>query len=294
MVGRIIARFGTDELKREILPRAARGEINFALGYSEPSGGSDIFAAKTKAVRDGDDWIINGSKIFTSQGHLAAYTLLVTRTNPDAPKHQGVTMFVVPLDLPGYECAPIATVGGERTNTTFYDNMRVADRYRLGDVNGGATVLAFALTLEQSAADYYVSALNRQLRAAHGWAHTRGPNGRRPIESADVRGRLARVWTRRDVLDCLGKRCLWSSIERCQHKSFGPMAKLFGSEAWIMSTGELLDLMAPEGLIRGHTDTGMIELEYRKSIASTVYAGVSEVMRSLIAESALGLPRSRV
>jgi alkylation response protein AidB-like acyl-CoA dehydrogenase len=105
---------------------------------------------------------------------------------------------------------------------------------------------------------------------------------------------MARARTRRAVLDGIGKRCLWSSAEDCQHKSFGPMAKLFGSESWISSTSELLDLMAPAGLVRGHTDTGMIEQEYRKSIASTVYAGASEVMRSLIAESALGLPRSRV
>jgi alkylation response protein AidB-like acyl-CoA dehydrogenase len=294
MVGRVVAKFGTEALKQEVLPQVTAGRINFALGYSEPSGGSDVFAARTRAVRDGDDWVIDGSKMFTSQGHIASYTLMITRTNPDAPKHAGVTMFLVPLDRPGYVCQEIRTVGGERTNITFYEGLRVPDRYRIGDVDDGASVMAYALTLEQSSVDYYYNALSRQLRHALAWAHTQRSDGSIPIDSADTRMRLARVRTRLNMLDGLGRRCLWSAVEGCQEKAFGPMTKLFGSEAWHSSASELMDLMAPNSLVRGNTDVGIIEQEYRRSVPSTIYAGTSEVLRSIVAESALKLPRSRV
>ena len=154
LVGKTVAAFGSEELKREILPKFASGDYNATLGYTEPTNGSDIFAAKTRADWNGSEWIINGQKIFTSHGHIAQYGLLIVRTNHEVPKHAGVTLFLVPLDQPGYECREIKTLGGERTNTTFYTDVKVPDRYRMGPVDGGAKVMAHALSLEQSAADY--------------------------------------------------------------------------------------------------------------------------------------------
>lgn len=292
LAGKIVAAFGSDEVKREILPKFASGEYNAALGYTEPSGGSDIFAARTRADWNGSEWVVNGQKIFTSHGHIAQYGLLIVRTNHEVPKHAGVTLLLVPLDQPGYECREIKTLGGERTNTTFYTDVKVPDRYRLGPVDGGAKVMAYALTLEQSAADYYVSALARQIRHAVAWAKTGGDAA--PIHNRAVRARLARAQTLHDITDLLGRRCLWSGVMGRQDKSFGPMAKLFGSEAWVSSTTDLLDLAAPDSLVAEMSDLGVIEQEHRKAMAATIYAGTSEVLRSIIAESALGLPRSRM
>src|SRR4051794_12645781 len=150
MVGRAVAQFGSPELRDEVLPRTLSGQFRLCLGYTEPEGGSDVATCKTRAVRDGDGdgWIINGSKMFTSNAHNAQYVFLVTNTDPDAPKHQSLTMFLVPLDSPGVEIQPIRTVDGDRTNITYYSDVRIHDEYRVGEVNGGWTVLREALNAE--------------------------------------------------------------------------------------------------------------------------------------------------
>ena len=148
MVARAVEQFGSPELKEEVLARTLSGHFRLCLGYTEPEGGSDVATCKTRAVRDGDGWIINGSKMFTSNAHNASYVFLVTNTDPDAPKHQSLTMFLVPLDTPGVEIQPLRTVDGDRTNITYYSDVRVDDRYRIGEVNGGWTVLREALNDE--------------------------------------------------------------------------------------------------------------------------------------------------
>lgn len=293
MVGKILMRFASDEVKAETLSRLGSGEVNVALGYSEPSAGSDIFAAKTKAVRDGDDWVIDGQKMFTSQGHLADYCLLIARTDPTLPKHAGLTLFLVPLSLPGYEVHEVKTLGGERTNITYYSNMRVPDRYRVGEVNGGTKVLGLALTLEQGGGDFFVSALRILLKHALNWANAIGADGKRPIEQPRIRARLAMSHVRMLVADVLDKRCLWGFVTHQGEKYYGPMAKLFASEALVTCSTELAEMSAPWSLIKAHNDLGTVELESRKAIQATIYGGTSEVQRSIIAESALGLPRTR-
>ena len=148
MVARAVQQFGSPELKDEILERTLAGHFRLCLGYTEPEGGSDVATCKTRAVRDGDGWIINGSKMFTSNAHNASYVFLVTNTDPDAPKHQSLTMFLVPLDSPGVEIQALRTVDGDRTNITYYSDVRIDDRYRIGEVNGGWTVLREALNDE--------------------------------------------------------------------------------------------------------------------------------------------------
>lgn len=293
MIAKMIMHFGSEEAKREILPRTLAGEVNFSLGYSEPACGSDIFAAKTRAERDGDDWIINGQKMFTSQGHLAQYCLMVTRTDPKAAKHAGLTLFVLPLDQPGYECSEVKTLGGERTNITFYNDMRVPDRYRLGGVNGGVKVLAAALTLEQSGGDFFLIVLNRLYRDGCAWARSARRKGRPAIEDDDVRLALARLRVHAEILDAMTRMALWSHAAKRPQKYFGPMTKLFGSEAAVRCAAELMDFAAPASLLQEDSALGRIEMEVRKSIAGTIYAGTSEVQRSIIAETALGMPRTR-
>lgn len=292
MLGKMIINFGSDRARREILPKLARGEVFGCLCYTEPSCGSDVFAARTTAVRDGEDWLINGQKIFTSQGHLAQYGLMLARTS-DAEKHGGITLFALPVDQPGYRCDPIETIGGERTNTTFYENVRAPDAYRLGEVNGGAKVLAAALTIEQGAGDFYVGALQEILEPALEWARTTTRGGRPAIEDRKVRARLAAVATRIHVADVLSRRTVWAAATGRARRHYGPSAKLFGSESWVSCSWDLMQLAAPDSLLQGDTPLGHLEKQYRRAIPGTIYAGTSEVQRSVIAETGLGLPRSR-
>ena len=275
-----------------MLTRFASGEITACLGYTEPSGGSDVFAAKTRAVRDGEEWIINGQKMFTSGANLASYVLLITRTDPDAPKHKGITVFLVPLDRPGIEIHPIYTFMDERTNATFYANVRIVDRYRLGEINAGAKTLAAALSMEQSGGYYHIT-LRDMADAVAAWARGKERNGRPLIEDSDVLARLARVYADSRIAETLSARSLGSRLAAEQDLAQGPAAKVFSTEAFITDSADLLDLAAPESLLRGKSGLGLVEKGYRHSTATTIYGGTSEVLRSMVAERRLGLPRSR-
>ncbi|HEY6869477.1 MAG TPA: acyl-CoA dehydrogenase, partial [Novosphingobium sp.] len=257
MVGKIMMHFATPEVQEEVLPRFATGTSYAALGYSEPSCGSDIFAATTRAVRDGDEWIINGQKMFTSQGHLADYVLLIARTDPDLPKHAGLTLFLVPTDLPGYQVQEVKTLGGERTNITYYTDIRLPDRYRIGEVNGGTKVLGTALKLEQGGGEFFVSAHRIMQRHAVQWAETPAPDGSRPIDWRQTRARLAASQVHIMVGDVLDKRCQWAFVTGVPGKHFGPMSKLFASEALVSCSTDLVDLAAPWSLLQAHSDLGV-------------------------------------
>src|ERR1700738_1647068 len=148
MIARSVEKFGSPELKADVMPRVFSGHVRLCLGYTEPEGGSDVATCKTRAVRGGDSWVINGSKMFTTGAHNCQYVFLITNTDPDAPKHKSLTMFLVPLDSPGIEIQGIRTVDGDRTNIVYYSAVRDADNYRLGDVNGGWAGLRGALDVE--------------------------------------------------------------------------------------------------------------------------------------------------
>src|ERR1700737_4681911 len=153
LVARSVARFGSAELQDEVMPGVFSGEVRLCLGYTEPEGGSDIATCKTRAVRDGDGWIINGSKMFTTGAHKCQYVFLITNTDPDAPKHKSLTMFLVPLDSAGIDIQGIRTVDGDRTNIVYYSDVRVADKSRLGDVNAGWTGLREPLNVDHGAGE---------------------------------------------------------------------------------------------------------------------------------------------
>ena len=292
MLGKLVMKFGSDRAKAEILPGLVSGATYSSLGFSEPSCGSDIFAAKTKAERDGDDWIINGQKMWTSQGHFADYCLMLVRTGEG--KHNGITLFALPIkDCAGFACNEIKTVGNERTNATFYDNVRISDDYRLGEVNGGAKVLGAALAMEQGSADHFVGAIKMMLEGGLEWAKSAQRDGRTAIDDPATRAVLASVATRLEVTDALSRRTTWSGSVGKAQKHFGPAAKLFGSEAWVSCSADLMAMAAPDTLLQGYTDTGRIERQFRRAVPSTIYAGSSEVQRSIVAEAGLGLPRTR-
>jgi len=297
MIAKIVYHFGSEEAKAEIMPKVMSGESYCSLGYTEPSNGSDIFAVKTAARRESDasgaDWIINGQKMFTSVGHLGDYSLMITRTGPD--KYKGVTVFIAPLRQPGYEFTEIKTIGGERTNVTFYRDIRVPDRYRVGEVGGGVKVMAAALTLEQSGGDTYLYGLRNLYKEALAWAKAPNPlhDGRRPIESESIRRLFAEVATQMEVGDALYRHVVYRFETGTVQKWNGPMSKLFNSEMFLKCSQRLLAALAPDSLTVGYERAGVAEWLARRSIPGTIYGGTSEVQRSLVAESALKLPRTR-
>lgn len=292
MVGHVIARFGSDELKGAYLRELAAGRIISCLGYTEPSSGSDVFAARTRAARDGAGWRIHGQKMFTSGANLASHVLLLTRTDPDAAKHQGITLFIVPLSSPGVEIHPIQTYQDELTNATFYNDVYVADTHRVGPVNGGAEVLSWALSLEQGGGGF-CGPHRRLVDTAVEWARHTLRGAGQAIQDPRVLERLARAHAQARVSQLIFYRSLWLLEQGSSDRAAGPMSKLFSSEAFLRDANDLLDLAAPDSLLRGKTGPGYIELSARHASGTTIYGGTSEIHRSQVAEKALGLPRSR-
>jgi 3-oxochol-4-en-24-oyl-CoA dehydrogenase len=291
MVGTIIRRFGSDLLKREVLTKIAAGEAICSLGYSEPGSGSDVFAAATRATRAGDAWQIDGQKMFTSGANIADYVLLLARTDPDVPKHKGLTMFIVPLKSPSVEIQPVLTFQDERTNITYYDAVKVPDSYRLGEVNGGVKVMAGALELEHGGG--FAKTQQHMVSQAEECCRELKFRGRPLLEDPAAQVRLARATADVMVSEVIAWRALWAGVEKKPNAGFGPMAKLFSSEKFLEDASDLLDLTAPESLSKRTGPAGFLNLCYRHSQGTTIYGGTSEIHRSMIAERALNLPRTR-
>ena len=196
------------------------------------------------------------------------------------------------MDTPGVEIHPVHTFMDERTNATFYQDVRIPDRYRLGEVNGGARVLASALSLEHGGGYYHLSILE-MIDAVRDWAEGRQRNGRPLIEDENVLARLAQAHCHARVAEALSGRPLGMKLAGLPDFAYGPAAKVFATEAFITDSADLIDLAAPQSLVRGKEGLGLVEKGYRHSTATTIYGGTSEVMRSMVAERRLGLPRSR-
>lgn len=294
MVAGVIDKTGSPELKQRIIPKAMAAELTIALGFTEPECGSDVAAARTRAVRSGDEWIINGSKMFTTNGHIADYVFLLARTNPEKPKHKGLTMFLVPLDSPGVEAQAVWTLSGERTNITFYSDVRVSDVYRIGEVDGGWAVLGLALQDEHSSG--WGPHLARLLDHAEHWARdTTDPSGTARICDTDVRRRLSRIAIELEVATLLQRRCVWMTEQGQTPVAEGPMSKLFSTEALVRAAQDVNEMVGPDALRSRLEPTaveqGRFEYLMRFSLGTTIYAGTSEVQRNIIAQRGLGLPR---
>jgi alkylation response protein AidB-like acyl-CoA dehydrogenase len=291
MVGNMIRRFGSEELKREALGRIVAGEVICSLGYSEPSCGSDVFAAQTRATRDGEGWRIDGQKMFTSGADQAEYVLMLTRTNPDVPKHKGLTMFIVPLKQPGITIQAVHTFQDERTNITYYDNVKIKDSYRLGEVDGGVKTMSSALEMEHSGG--FAKVQRQMVHAAEAFCRQLQRRSRPLIDDTTAQMRLARAKANVLVSEALGHRALWAGVSKMSHPAYGPAAKLFSSEKFQTDSADLLDLTAPHSLSKRTGPAGFLNQCYRHAQGTTIYGGTSEVHRSLIAERYLGLPRTR-
>src|SRR5215212_3464320 len=282
MVARAVEAFGSPELKEEVLERTLAGEFRLCLGYTEPEGGSDVATAKTRAVRDGDEWVINGSKMFTSNAQNASYVYLITNTNPEAPKHRSLTMFLVPLDSPGVEIQPLRTVDGDRTNITYYSDVRVPDRYRIGEVNAGWSVLRDALNDE------------------HGTVE-RGDDGLQKIAAmsehvlvlAEALDKVAALTADEDSV----KFRLGRAIARMEAAMSTP--DMFGrvANAQVMRdvSPDLMDILGTASSLPGDEEgsvgDGGAEYVFRRAGPTGIYGGTLEVFRNMIAQHALGLAK---
>jgi 3-oxocholest-4-en-26-oyl-CoA dehydrogenase alpha subunit len=293
MVARVIAAVGSEELKADILPKVVRGELIIALGMSEPEAGSDVAAVQTRAKPTEGGWIIDGQKMFTTNGHLADYVFLLVRTDPASERHRGLTTFLVPLRTEGFEAQAVFTMSGERTNITFYGSMFLEDHWRIGEVGAGWHSLMLALQDEHSAA--FSPHLVRLLERTERWAARPGPDGTAPLSRDSVRRRLIRAATDLEVAQLLEVRSTWMESIGEVPVAEGPMAKLSSTEAMVHHAEELTSMVGPDAL-RSRLDPtalegGMIEHALRHSLGMTIYGGTSEIQRNIVAQRRCGLPR---
>ncbi|ORV82226.1 acyl-CoA dehydrogenase [Mycobacterium interjectum] len=290
MVARSVAKFGTPEVRDEVLPKVFSGEVRLCLGYTEPEGGSDVATCKTRAVRDGDAWIINGSKMFTTGAHNCQYVFLITNTAPDAPKHKSLTMFLVPLDSPGIEIQGLRTVDGDRTNIVYYSDVRVDDKYRLGDVNAGWTVLREPLNVEHGAVAaapdglqdtsimmHQAGSLAAAVDNAAASVTRPGPDGRRLIDDKSVAYRLGRSAARLEV--ALSSPSIYGRVAIAQTmRDISP---------------DLMDILGAASTLpygtEGAADDGSAEYAFRFAPLVGIYGGTLEVFRNMIGQYTLGL-----
>lgn len=282
MVARAVDQFGSPELKDEVLERTLCGEFRLCLGYTEPEGGSDVATCKTRAVRDGDEWVINGSKMFTSNAQNASYVYLITNTDPDAPKHKSLTMFLVPLDSPGVEIQPLRTVDGDRTNITYYSDVRVPDRYRIGDVNAGWTVLRDALNDEHGTIERADDGLQKIATMSE---HV--------LLLAEALDKVAALAPDEDSVKYRLGRC----VARMEAAMSTPdmFGRVANAQALREISPELMDILGTASSLpvgeKGAVGDGGAEYTFRLGGPTGIYGGTLEVFRNMIAQHALGLGR---
>lgn len=292
MVSLIMYRFGSDELKRDVLSKVMSGDAICSLGYSEPGCGSDVFAAQCKATQLEDgSWRIDGTKMWTSGANLTDYVLMLCRTDPDAPKHKGLTMFIVPLKAEGVTVQAVHTFMDERTNITFYDGVIIPDAWRLGEINGGGRTMAASLELEHGGG--FAKVQRSMLEAAVELCGEIPVAGGKLIDTAKAQSRLARTYANYLASELIAFRANWTQVEKKGNGAYGPMAKMFSSELFITDSRDLLDLTAPHSLSKRKGPAAKLNQAYRHAHGTTIYGGTSQVHRSMIAEKGLGLPRSR-
>jgi len=293
-----IMQYASDEHKKRILPKIARGEMHFAIGYTEPSAGTDLASLKTKAVRDGEGWRINGQKIFTSQAEYADYIWLAARTNPDAPKHKGLSMFMVPTSAPGYSITPIWTMGGFRTNTTYYENVRVPADHLIGTENEGWWLIVTQLNHERVSL-MTVGMVEHLLEDVVAWAkESKRADGTRVIDQPWVQLNLARVRAKIEVLRLVNWKQAWALTQGALNYADASVVKVFGSEFYVEAYRLLLEVLGPQGAVRdGSPDAvlrGRCERLYRGHAPILTFGGgTNEVQRDIIAMAGLAMPRSK-
>jgi 3-oxocholest-4-en-26-oyl-CoA dehydrogenase alpha subunit len=289
-----IMAFGTDEQKKFYLPKIALGELHFSIGYSEPGAGTDLAALRTTAVRDGDDYVINGQKMWTSLIQYADYVWLAVRTNPEAKKHRGISMLIVPTTADGFSWTPVHTMAGVDTSATYYQDVRVPVTNLVGEENAGWKLVTNQLNHERvalvSAQPIFVA-----LNAVREWAqNTKDIHGSRLIDSEWVQLNLARVHAKAEVLKLINWE-LASSDDAAPSPADASAAKVFGTELATEAYRLLMEVLGSAATVRqdspGALLRGRVERMHRACLILTFGGGTNEIQRDIIGMVALGLPR---
>jgi alkylation response protein AidB-like acyl-CoA dehydrogenase len=295
IVAPILLAAGSEDQKRRYLPRLARGEISFCLGYTEPEHGSDLAGLETRAVRDGDDYVINGRKIYTSGADRSEYCWLAARTDTGSPKHAGISVFIVPMDAPGVEVRPLPNLLGENWfNETVFQDVRVPAAERVGPENEGWKVLTSALGVERITI-YRAYVHHRALASLARFAAT-ARNGARPLDDPAVRQRLAELRTEYEVAELLLWRAIGMHEQGQDYRAQAAMVKVFNAEFAQRLYETALHILGLYGQLReGSPEApwgGAVAHAYLSAVQDTIGAGTSEVQRDIIARRGLGLPAS--
>ncbi|MAG32797.1 MAG: acyl-CoA dehydrogenase [Deltaproteobacteria bacterium] len=292
-VGPTLRQYGTAEQKHEFLPKVLAGEIFFAIGYSEPAAGTDLASLQTTAARDGDEWVINGQKMWTSLADYSDYIWLAARTDPSKSKHRGLSMFLVPTTVAGYSRQQIRTVGGVSTNATFYDNVRVPADALIGGENNGWALITGQLNHERISL-MSIGPLRRNLREITAWAQETEIDGAPVIDKPWVRQNLARVYSKVQILRLMNWKQAWAAQTGQPNPADASAMKVFGSEFNMEAYRLLMEITnARSGLgadSPGAVLQGRIESSYLNGLILTFGGGTNEVQRDIIAMAGMGLP----
>jgi alkylation response protein AidB-like acyl-CoA dehydrogenase len=295
-VGPTLMRFGTEQQKATYLAGILAGEIHFAIGYTEPDAGTDLASLRTRAVRDGDEYVINGSKVFTSGAEGADYIWLACRTDPDAPKHKGISMIIVPTDSPGFRATPITVVGGQRTTATYYENVRVPADNLVGPENDGWRLITTQLNHERVG----LAALNglafRLWEDVLAWARETetGEKGHL-LDLAWVRQDLASAHARLEAAKLLNWRLIADTAANALNPADASAAKVLGTETVVEVYRLLLGILGTAGYLApgspGAVLRGEVERASRAAQINTFGGGVNEIQREIVAALGLAMPR---
>ncbi len=296
-VGPMLAQNGSDFIRETVVKEILKGTVIIAVGYSEPSAGTDLASLKTRADRDGDDWVINGQKVWTSMGHFADYVWLAARTNhdPAIKKHKGITIFLVPTSFEGFSCTPIHTLG-MRTNATYYQDIRVPDKYRIGEIDGGWKLITGQLNRERLSIvnPGMVTGLFEQV--CQWCAATRDVNGQPLINTPWVKENLARIATELETLKLLVWKQAWAMEHGNPEMAASSAAKVYGSEFFVEAYRRMLEVVGQAGTLtrdsEGAVLMGKLEHRYRVASVLTFGGGTNEIQRDIIAAAGLWLPRA--
>lgn len=292
-VGPTIMRFGTDEQKARFLPQILAGDLHFCIGYSEPEAGTDLASLKTRAVRDGDEWVVNGTKMWTSLASDADYCWLAVRTNPEASKHKGISILAVDMASPGIEVNPLHLMSTHDINETVWNDVRVPDSNLVGGEGGGWNLIVNQLNHERVTL-MSPGLLEQSYMEVREWAQeTRGTDGKRIIDTEWVQVNLARVHAGLEFLRLVNwKVAAGDDLDVAQAST----VKTFGSEFFVEAFRMLMEVLGPRAYLQrdsvGSVLMGRLEMNYRSLLILTFGGGTNEIQRDLIAMFGLGMPRA--
>jgi 3-oxocholest-4-en-26-oyl-CoA dehydrogenase alpha subunit len=298
-VGPTLMRFGTEQQKATYLPAILAGELNVAIGYTEPSAGTDLASLRTSARLDGDEWVINGSKLFTSGANQADYIWLACRTEPDAAKHAGLSIIMVPTASPGFRCTPIVTVGDIVTTTTYYDDVHVPAANVVGERGDGWRMITTQLNHERVGLAALGGSAWRMWGEVGAWARetpaSRGPAGARVADLPWVRADLADCYARLEAMKLIN----WRLVEAIAGDRLEPAeastAKFYGTETHVYVYRKLLGILGAAGWLRGDSPgaalQGRVERAGRSAQINTFGGGINEIQREIVAANGLKMAR---